>query len=71
MRRRAVLVASEFGTCDLEGADTGEFLAAASRVVEELWHDDPPATWLAGKSLLAKGHDPHDVIHRLAGSRSK
>jgi len=68
---RAVLVASEFGTCDLEGADTDEFLAAASRVVEELWHDDPPATWQAGKSLLAKGHDPHDVIHLLAESRSK
>ena len=66
---RAVLVASEFGTCDLEGADTGEFLAAASRVVEELWHDDPPATWQAGKSLLAKGHDPHDVIHLLAESK--
>jgi hypothetical protein len=68
---RAVLVASEFGTCDLEGADADEFLAAASRVVEELWHDDPPATWQAGKSLLAKGHDPHDVIHLLAESRSK
>jgi hypothetical protein len=68
---RAVLIASEFGQCDLEGADTGEFLAAASRVAEDLWHDDPPATWQAGKSLLAKGHDPHDVIHLLAESRSK
>jgi hypothetical protein len=68
---RAALVASEFGMCDLEGADADEFLAAASRVVEELWHDDPPATWQAGKSLLAKGHDPHDVIHLLAESRSK
>jgi len=68
---RAVLIASEFGACDLAGADTGEFLAAASRVAEELWHDDPPATWQAGKSLLAKGHDPHDVIHLLAESRSK
>jgi hypothetical protein len=68
---RAVLVASEFGTCDLEGADADEFLAAASRVVEELWHDDPPATWQAGRSLLAKGHDPHDVIHLLAESKGK
>jgi hypothetical protein len=68
---RAALVASEFGTCDLEGADIDEFLAAVSRVVEELWHDDPPATWQAGKSLLAKGHDPHDVIHLLAESRGK
>jgi hypothetical protein len=38
---RAVLIASEFGPCDLGGADTDEFLAAASRVAEELWHDDP------------------------------
>jgi hypothetical protein len=68
---RAALVAAEFGECDLEGADTDEFLAAASRVVEELWHDDPPATWQAGKSLLAKGHDQHDVIHLLAESRSR
>jgi hypothetical protein len=67
---RAVLITSEFGECDLEGADTGEFLAAARRVAEELWHDDPPATWQAGRSLLAKGHDPHDVIHLLAESRS-
>jgi hypothetical protein len=68
---RAVLVASEFGACDLEGADADEFLAAASRVVEELWHDDPPATWQTGRSLLAKGHDPHDVIHLLVKSRSQ
>jgi hypothetical protein len=68
---RAVLVASEFGQCDLQGADTDEFLAAASRVVEELWRGDPPATWQAGKSLLAEGHDPHDVIHLLAESRSQ
>jgi hypothetical protein len=60
---RAALIASEFGGCDLEGADAEEFLAAARRVAEELWHDDPPATWQAGRSLLAKGHDPHDVIH--------
>jgi hypothetical protein len=63
---RAALVASEFGGCDLEGADADEFLAAVSRVVEELWHDNPPATWQTGKSLLAQGHDPHDVIHFLA-----
>jgi hypothetical protein len=68
---RAVLVASEFGPCDLKGGDADEFLAAATRVVEELWHDDPAATWQAGKSLLAEGRDPHDVIHLLVESRSK
>ena len=68
---RAVLVASEYGECDMEGANAGEFLAAVSRVVEELWHGDPPATWQAGKTLLGKGHDPHDVIHQLAKSKGK
>jgi hypothetical protein len=67
---RAALVAAQFGTCDLGGADPDEFLAAVSGVVEELWHDDPPATWQTGKNLLAKGHDPHDVIHLLAERRS-
>lgn len=68
---RAELVASEFGTCDLEGADRDEFLATARRVVEELWHDDPPETWHAARSLLAKGHDAHDVIHLLVAAMGK
>ncbi|MGH3252285.1 MAG: hypothetical protein ACRDOI_39580 [Trebonia sp.] len=68
---RAVLVAAGFGTCNLGGADRDEFLAAVSRVVEELWQDDPPATWQRGKSLLAKGHNPHDVIHLLADPASR
>jgi hypothetical protein len=65
---RASLVASEFGLCDPEGKDADEFLATAARVVERLWHDDPPNIWQAGKALLAKGHNPHDVIHLLAQS---
>jgi len=68
---RALLVASEFGPCDLEGADPDEFFATARHVVEELWHDDPSETWQAAKSLLAKGHDAHDVIHLLLASRGK
>jgi hypothetical protein len=68
---RALLVESEFGTCDPEGADPDEFLATARRVVEELWHDDPSGTWQAAKSLLAKGHDAHDVIHLLVASRGQ
>jgi hypothetical protein len=67
---RAVLVASEFGPCDPGGTDPDEFMAAVSRVVEELWHGAPPATWQAGKRLLAEGHDPHDVIHLLSQSRT-
>lgn len=68
---RAVLLASEFGPCDLEGADRDEFFATARRVVEELWHDDPPATWQAGKTMLANGHDAHDVIHLLVESAAR
>ena len=68
---RAVLLASEFGPCDLEGADPDEFFATAGRVVEELWHDDPPATWQAGKTMLANGHDAHDVIHLLVESAAR
>ena len=55
--------------CAPEGAAGGQFLAAAKRIAEELWRDDPPATWQTGKSLLAKRLDPHDVIHQLAESR--
>jgi hypothetical protein len=66
---RAELVVSEFGTCDLEGADRDEFLATATRVIEELWHDDPSETWHTARSLLARGHDAHDVIHLLVASR--
>jgi hypothetical protein len=66
---RAALVATEFGPC-LEGdTPTADFLTAAVRVTEELWHDEPAATWQTGKSLLAKGHDPHDVIHLLVDPR--
>ena len=68
---RAIIVASEFAGCGQEGADDVQFLATARRVVEELWHDDPPGTWQAAKGLLAKGHDPHDVIHLLAEARSR
>jgi hypothetical protein len=68
---RAALVASEFGQCNLGGGDTDEFIAAVSRVVEELWRDDPPAAWQAAKSLLAKGHSRHDAFHLLAEAKNR
>lgn len=64
---RAVLTGHEFASC----APGEEFIASAKRVVEELWHDDPPATWQAAKNLRDKGLNPHDAIHRLAESRDK
>ena len=62
---RAVITVSEFATCDPVGMTRKEFVDAAKRVVGELWHDDPPATWQAAKRLLAKGISRHDVIHAL------
>lgn len=66
---RAALLESEFATCMPDGAAGEDFLAAATRVVEELWHDDPPETWREAKRLMAAGLDRHDVIHALAGTR--
>lgn len=62
---RAALVASEFATCMPEGAAGQDFIAAATRVVEELWADDPAGTWRAAKRLMGEGLDRHDVIHAL------
>jgi hypothetical protein len=64
---RAVLTAHEFTSCAPEGPAGQKFMAAAKRVIEELWHDDPAETWQAAKRLLAKGETPHDVLHALAG----
>jgi hypothetical protein len=66
---RGALTEDEFASCAPDGAAGEKFLATAKVIVEELWHDDPPATWQAAENLLAKGLDEHDVIHRLVESR--
>jgi hypothetical protein len=63
---RTVIALAEFGMCDTGGVPREEFRRAVRRVVEELWHDDPPATWQQARKLLATGMAPHDVIHALA-----
>lgn len=68
---RATLTEHEFASCAPEGSAGDRFVTAAKRVVEELWHDDPAATWQAGKSLLDKGLDRHDVMHRMVESTNK
>ena len=68
---RATLTEREFASCAPAGPAGDQFMAAAKRVVEELWQDSPPATWQAGKDLLDQGLDRHDVIHRLAEARIK
>lgn len=64
---RAAVTVAEFAYCGPEGAEGQKFVAAAKRVVEEIWNDDPAQTWQEAKRLAAKGLDRHDVIHALAG----
>ena len=64
---RAAVTAAEFADCGPAGVDGEKFVAAAARVVEELWNDDPAQTWKQAKRLAATGLDRHDVIHALAG----
>jgi hypothetical protein len=66
---RSAYAAVEFGDCDLpEGVTSEEFVAAAQRVVEQLWQGDPPELWERSKRLLGAGTDRHDIIHALISS---
>jgi hypothetical protein len=63
---RAALVAAEFASCQLDAGETREALIGeATRVVEELWSGEPPATWDAARRLAAEGRSRHDAIHAL------
>jgi hypothetical protein len=64
---RAKMALAEFSDCADGGAEAIKLLTAVTRVVEEVWHDNPTTTWEKAKRLLAEGHDRHDVIHSLAG----
>ena len=64
---RAVVTAAEFRDCGPAGADGEKFVAAAGRVVEEIWNNEPAQTWQEAGRLAATGLDRHDVIHALAG----
>lgn len=64
---RVVMSVSEFGLCDTGDVPREEFVRAVRRVVEELWHDEPPATWQTVERLRAKGMSRHEIMHTLAG----
>jgi hypothetical protein len=64
---RGAVTAAEFAQCAPAGSEGEKFVLAASRVVEEIWNDDPAQTWQEAKRLTAQGLDWHDVIHALAG----
>jgi hypothetical protein len=65
-RGRAKIALAEFADCAGGDAEKIQLLAAAARIVEEVWQDNPTTTWEKAKRLLAEGHSRHDVIHRLA-----
>jgi hypothetical protein len=65
-QHRTVIALAEFGMCETGGLAREDFRQAVRRVIEELWHDDPPATWQRASKLLTTGMAPHDVIHALA-----
>jgi hypothetical protein len=69
---RGVLVTEEFGCCTPpDGMTSEQFVAAVQRVIEELWHDDPPACWQTAQRMLADGSSRHEVMHTLATQGSE
>ena len=63
------LVEAEFGACTPPtGMTSEEFVEAAYRVVEELWHEEDSPTLAAAKRMFADGVSRHDLIHHLAGA---
>jgi hypothetical protein len=67
---RRVLVEAEFESCDPpDGMTSEQFVAAAARVVDEIWDDDPPETYAAARRMSPDGTDRHEVIHKLAARR--
>jgi hypothetical protein len=68
---RRALVRAEFTGCIPPDGMTGEeFLAAADRVVAELWDNDPPETFAVARHMSDAGTGRHDIIHRLAARKA-
>jgi len=64
---RRALAEAEFAACaPPDGMTSEQFVAAADRVISELWHDDPEETFQTAKRMFADGADRHDIIHALA-----
>jgi hypothetical protein len=67
---RRALAEEEFAGCTPPGGMTSEqFVAAADRVISELWDDDPAETFARARRMFASGVDRHDIIHALAEAR--
>jgi hypothetical protein len=66
---RQAIATAEFAGCTPPAGLTGEeFQSAVHRVIDEIWHDEPRATWTRAQRMLAEGHTRHDTIHTIAGS---
>jgi hypothetical protein len=64
--RRRELVTQEFCECEPPpGMDPESFMAAAIRISDELWADEPVERWASARKLIDAGVSEHDVIHRL------
>lgn len=64
---RRALVEREYAQCQPpDGMSSAEFVAAAVRVSEQLWQDDPPELWRRAQELAEAGVADHDIIHQLA-----
>ena len=67
-KRRALAEAEFAGCAPPSGMTSEQFVAAADRVICELWQDDPEATFATARRMFADGVDRHDIIHALAGA---
>jgi hypothetical protein len=51
---------------DFEHPDhDAEHIETHLRLARRLWNGDPPQLWTIAEYLLDKGHDRHDILHRL------
>jgi hypothetical protein len=67
---RRALAEAEFAGCTPPAGMTSEqFVTAAHRVIEEIWRDDPAATFQAARGMSADGAARHDIIHALAEAK--
>ena len=65
--RHAIATAEFAGCTPPAGLTAAEFQSAVHRVIDEIWHSEPQATWTRAQRMLAEGHSRHEIIHALAG----